>query len=486
MAQDLRAKFASEVAELARCCGPQAGEGGPVSFVCLYLGVKPDKWQDDVLRQYGRGEKRISIRSAHGVGKTSLLSWIALYNLYCRYPQTTLVTAPSGPQLDDVLWKELGKWHQKLNPLLQQVIEIKAESAVHRANPSESFITARTAKPENAESMQGRHREDGYVTIIVDEASGVEEPIFEALAGSMSGSNVTTILASNPIRTTGLFYETHNSLATEWRTHHVGKKDSARVTDDYEQMIARQYGKDSPAYRIRVLGEFPLGGHNSVIPPDLVESAMTRDVAPLPTEPVVWGLDVARFGDDRTCLAKRQGRVLLEKVMGWNGLDTMQTVGRVKAEWETTQPSARPVEILVDVIGVGAGVCDRLQQMNLPAIGINVSETPSIGETFHRLRDELWFAGKQWFARRDVAIPRDEDLLKELTAPGYGFAPTTQKIVVHSKDRVKKDHPRMGSPDKADAFLLTFAGTAATSLGMNSTLARWNEPLERELLGCEA
>jgi len=177
---------------------------------------------------------------------------------------------------------------------------------------------------------------------------------------------------------------------------------------------------------------------------------------------------------------------LLEKVMGWNGLDTMQTVGRVKAEWETTQPSARPVEILVDVIGVGAGVCDRLQQMNLPAIGINVSETPSIGETFHRLRDELWFAGKQWFARRDVGIPRDEDLLKELTAPGYGFAPTTQKIVVHSKDRVKKDHPRMGSPDKADAFLLTFAGTAATSLGMNSTMARWNEPLERELLGCEA
>ena len=89
------------------------------------------------------------------------------------------------------------------------------------------------------------------------------------------------------------------------------------------------------------------------------------------TKPV-WGLDVARFGTDKTALCKRQGPIVSE-IMAWQGLDLMQTVGRVVAEYEALPPSRQPREILVDSIGVGSGVVDRLNEIGLPVRGINVA-----------------------------------------------------------------------------------------------------------------
>jgi hypothetical protein len=135
----------------------------------------------------------------------------------------------------------------------------------------------------------------------------------------------------------------------------------------------------------------------------------------------------------------------------------MQTAGIVFEQYMECTDASRPVEILVDVIGMGAGVVDRLKELGAPVRGINVAESPSVKERYRRLRDELWFAAREWFEARDVSMPDDAGLISELTSVKYDVPGSQGKLVVESKDKMKERLPEMGSPDLADAFILTFA-----------------------------
>lgn len=203
------------------------------------------------------------------------------------------------------------------------------------------------------------------------------------------------------------------------------------------------------------MGDFPLEESDTVIPMHLCEAAVVRDVKPF--GPPVWGVDVARFGSDRTVLIKRQTNSTLAPHISWAGMDTMQSAGKVYAEWNSTLPEERPGTIFVDVIGVGAGVLDRLLELNLPAVGVNVAEAASIDDRYSRLRDELWFRARRWLEKKDCRLVKDDVLIAELSMPKYSFT-STGKIKVESKDEMKKRYPR--SPDVADAFCLTFGDSA--------------------------
>jgi hypothetical protein len=242
-----------------------------------------------------------------------------------------------------------------------------------------------------------------------------------------------------------------------WKTMRVGCEDSTQVSKQYIEECKEEYGEDSNTYRVRVLGEFPVEGDDVIIPLHLVESAVTREIEAYGEE--VWGLDVARFGDDRCALAKRRGNVLSEKVKWWKNKDIMQTVGIVVNEYN--EAKKKPIVIFVDVIGFGAGVTDRLAEQGLPVQGINVAELPAFGEKFMRMRDELWWEAREWFRRMDCKIPDDGQLVAELTLPTYAYT-SSGKIKAESKDEIKKRTARsvgsLGkSPDLADAFCLTFA-----------------------------
>jgi hypothetical protein len=262
-------------------------------------------------------------------------------------------------------------------------------------------------------------------------------------------------MAGNPTRTSGFFYDTHHSLRNRWHTMHVSCLDVPRAQGHIEDIRAK-YGDNSNAWRVRVLGEFPTSDDETVIPLELVLAAVGRDVSSLDYYPV-WGVDVARFGDDRTALAKRQANRLLEPIKHWNSTDLMVTTGMIKAEYEETPYDMRPREILIDAIGLGAGVYDRCKELGLPVRAINVGEAAATRENCMRLRDELWFKGREWFQDRTCSMPQDEALIAELTSPTYTFS-STGKMVVESKAEMKKRGLR--SPDLADAFLLTFAGAA--------------------------
>lgn len=426
----------------------------PVLFVREQFGAEPDEWQAQVLTDIAAGERRISVRSGHGVGKSTTAAWAVIWFATTRFPFKVAITAPTSSQLFDALWPEIGSWMKKLPEPVRELFEVTGDRIRLKASPADGFVTAKTSRAEQPEAMQGVH--SAHVLLIADEASGIPEPVFEAAQGSMSGTGCTTLLLGNPVRSSGLFYRTHNSL-TGWKRYHVSCLTSNRVSDEFVQEIVDSYGADSNAYRIRVLGEFPLADDNTVIPMELIEAAMMRDITTSPNEPVVWGLDVARFGSNSSVLTKRRGSVVAEKSMSWSGLDTMQLCGRIKEEYDAATGPDKPIEIFVDSVGVGGGVADRLKELDLPVRGINVGESSPMKEKFINLRAELWWSMREWFMAKSCSIPRDERMTQDLASVRYDFT-SNGKTRIESKEQMMKR--RVPSPDWGDSLMLTFAGSA--------------------------
>ena len=423
----------------------------PVGFVENVLEAKPLTWQKEFLNALARGERRISVRAGHGVGKSTACSWALIWHFCTRYPQKSVVTAPTSAQLFDALYSELKTWINKLPPVLRESFEVFSDRVVLKGAPESSFISARTSSSERPEALAGVHSE--HVLLVVDEASAVPEAVFEAAAGSMSGHSASTILISNPTRNSGLFYKTHHDLASDWFKIHVSCLNIPLVSADFVSQIKATYGEDSNAFRIRVLGEFALADDDTLIPAELVDGAIERDIVAGGGDPLIYGLDVARFGSDRTALVKRKGNVVIE-VKSWGGLDTMQVVGAIVNETKIDKPD----EICVDTIGLGSGVADRLREIGLNVRDVNVAESSAMNPNANKLRDELWLAVKDWLATRSVKLPKDEQLRHELVAPRYTFT-SSGKVQVESKDSMRKRGMR--SPDLADALCLSFASQAA-------------------------
>jgi phage terminase large subunit len=290
----------------------------------------------------------------------------------------------------------------------------------------------------------------------------------------MSGESAATVLISNPTRNSGLFFKTHHVLASEWKTYHVSCLDNPRVSRDFVKQIADTYGISSNQYRVRVLGEFALRDDDTLIPAELVDSAMIRDVAADAREPIVYGLDVARFGDDRSVLCKRRGNVVMEFRV-WQGLDLMQLTGAIVNEAKLDKPA----EICVDSIGLGSGVADRLRELGHTVRDVNVSEASAMNPQAAKLRDELWLSVKEWLNARACRLPRMDELRQELVAPTYTFT-SNGKIKVEGKADLKRRGMR--SPDLADALCISFASIASRVGGRSP---KWvpGKPMRRGIKG---
>ena len=431
----------------------------PVLFVQSVLGAEPQAWQREALEAVRDGP-RVACKSGHGVGKSALLSWVILWYLITR-PCRIVCTANSANQLSQVLWAEIQKWARKMPKGLQGQLEITSDKISVKG--VDSSCHARVSRKENPEALQGFHHE--RLLFVIDECSGVDDVIFEVAQGALSTAGSKILMVGNPTRNSGYFYDAFHKNAHRWHKMTVSCADAEYVSEDFIEDMAHQYGEDSAIFAVRVLGEFAETSEDSLIPRHLVESAVGRDVEAMTVAPI-WGLDPARFGGDRTALAKRQGNVLTEPIKAWQGKDLMETVGLILAEWETTPFMDRPSEICVDSIGVGAGVVDRLRELGMPARGVNVAESPALGNRYQRLRDELWFKCREWFEARDCQMPDHEELLQELCSLRFKIL-SSGKFKAEGKDEMKKRGLR--SPDLADAFVLTFGTQAVRAAGSVSS-----------------
>lgn len=498
----------SAFAEFVERYGPAAGEEGPILFVCeVFGGVLVDApgphnphnaidpWQQDVLRAFGRGERGISIAACHGPGKTAVAAWCSWLMLLTRFPQKTVATAPSSAQLKGALVPEVKMWGRMLPQPLQDLFEVKAEGIYLKAAPESSFFEARTARAESPEALQGVHSDN--VLLIADEASGVPEAIFEAAKGSMSGHNATTLLLSNPTRTSGTFFDTHHKIKQRWYTKQISYKDSSRVTAEFARDLREQYGENSNMFRVRALGEFPTSEMDKIVSYEDVISAQNREIVIPDGVSEVWGVDVARFGDDESVLVRRSKLGVSPLIESWQGRDTMYTSGRIKKAYDDCPPGGKPETIFVDVIGIGSGVVDRLREMGLPARGVNVSEVASMNEQYRNLRTELWHKVAEWLAMKDKSLPSKcicnicqlgndqnkehaKQLAEELVAVGYDISDSSGKVVAEPKSETRKNLGR--SPNIADALIMTFAGEPSTLLRGSEKGGwqySWNQPIRR-------
>jgi hypothetical protein len=448
----------------------------PVAFAREVAGIEPDEWQVELLDAVAAPAiRRVSVRSGHGVGKSTGVALAAVWHVLMRVPSKTVVTAPTSSQLFDACFAEMKNVAKRLKPPFNNLLELKSDRIELKSHPESTFISCRTSRAEQPEALAGVHSPS--VLLIADEASGIPSSVFEAASGSMSGHSATTILTGNPTRNTGFFYDTHNRLREDWYTMHVSCVDSPRVSEDFVEDMKRRYGEDSPAYHVRVLGNFPPSEEDTVIPVSLIEHAMANDIKVHEDTIAIWGLDVARQGGDASVLAKRQGPVI-HPLTVWRNLDLMQLTGAVKAEYDAMPPSKRPAEIIVDSNGFGAGVLDRLRELGLPARGLNVSERAMAKDTYLNLRAEIWFKMKMYLEGMDVSLPRDDALYAELAAPRYHFT-SAGKLQVESKDSMKKRG--VASPDRADAVALSLANDHTTMAFGTSSAGSWNRPLRRGL-----
>jgi hypothetical protein len=406
---------------------------------------------------------------------TALCAWLAVHFLLFRQDVKIPVTAPSSSQLKDGLIPETKRWIRELPEYFQNQLEMTEDRIRRTEDGANNFISFRTARADAPEALAGIHA--SHVLCIVDEASGVPDIVFEMAAGTLSSAGSIMVLIGNPTRPKGYFHRTQTSLSDFWFTKKVASFDSSRVTQDFVDGIAREYGLDSNVYRYKVLGEFPASTADTVIPQELIDSALDRDVDVLPKAERIWGVDPGRGGDPTGFCVRAEN--VVEALEEWSDADLMRVVGRVKQRWDETEPNLRPSTIYVDSIGLGAGVADRLRELDLPCVDVNVAESPSMKDRYVRLRSELWYAVRAWLEQRNVGLPKEMHLMAKLAAelgePQALFT-SSGKADVESKAVMKQRG--VASPNLADALCLTFAGGGAIAVGRaQGKRTAWSKPL---------
>ena len=426
----------------------------PVKFVRDILKVTPDSWQAEALTALTKSN-RVAIRSGHGVGKTALESWAVCWFLftrpYCKIP----CTAPTIRQLYDILWSEISKW-LKRSPMLDALFEWQKTKILFKSAPERWQAMARTAaRPEN---MAGFHED--HLLFILDEASGINDAIFEAVEGALTGSDNKLLICGNPTKNSGFFKRAFFEDRELYYTLKVSSADSGRVSNDYCRRLINAYGEDSDVVRVRVLGEFPKTESDGLIALEYVEEAMTRD--PVYLGELVIGVDPARFGDDETVIQPRIGNTALP-FENYRKADTMITVGRIvhKLTALMKEYNCGHATINIDEGGLGGGVVDRLREvcgeknLHVTINGCNFGGK-SRDSAYANFVTEAYFSLRDRLVNGEIILPRDDELIAQLTTRKY-LLTSSDKLILEDKKSFKK---RIGrSPDRADALCLAFAPT---------------------------
>ena len=353
----------------------------PVYYFRIAFGIDPTEQQTDFLNEIRLPGAKVSIASGHGTGKSTSFAGAALWFLDTHIDALVPCTAPTAHQLEDVLWREMYGLYNRMPDEMKGEISFNSER-VRRRN-SNGMIVARTARPENPDALQGFHAPE--ILFLIDEAAGVADAIFEVARGALSTPNARVAMAGNPTKLTGYFHSSHHMNRDSWTRLRFSCLESPLVDPSYAADIIREYGEDSDMYRVRVLGKFPHSGIYNLIPLELVEAAMERTAPPDWQEymPIVFGVDPAYEGTDRSSIVMRQG--LFAKVLfAGRGLRTDELAVRAN----TLAHKYSPQTIFVDKTGVGAGVLDQLRNLGAPAVGIAFSNAPDDGERFTNKRIE--------------------------------------------------------------------------------------------------
>jgi phage terminase large subunit len=443
----------------------------PLTFVREVLGAEPDAWQHDVLMQFPSSPRQ-AMACSKGPGKTALLAWLAWNFLLTRRRPKMAATSITGDNLADGLWAEMAKWQAKSALLSSLFTWTKTRITCNEA-PAEWFMSARSwpkgGDPnQQADTLAGLHADN--LMFIIDEAGGIPDAVMAAAEAGLAnaglgGKEAHIVMAGNPTHLEGPLYRACTTELDLWKVYRVSADPddpmrTPRVSVEWARQQIQKYGKDNPWVLVNVFGKFPPSSINALLGPDDIAAAKKRQ----PTDDSwkmlarILGVDVARYGDDSSVIARRAGQVLLPFEQRRN-LDSIQgagwTVTRHKDFFGDGQNRKGDAIFVDDSGGYGAGWLDQMRSMNYTPQGISFAGKPNDPRYFNK-RSEMHFELAEW-VKTVGCIPDDPEFEAELLAHTYCFR--GDKLWVEEKDQVKEKLGR--SPDKADAAALTHAQKVA-------------------------
>ena len=417
----------------------------PIRYCVEILNYEPDKWQADDLRAT-LTNKRGAVASGHGVGKTRLVASKIHWFLSTRPHPQVVVTANTKTQLDTKTWRELAKINQ--NAVNKDLFDMSASRFWLKDQPQTWFASAIPWTEHKSEAFSGTHEE--HVLYVFDEASSIPNIIWEVSEGAMTTAGSMFWAYGNPTRNTGKFAECFGRFKHRWFNMQVDSRTAKMADQTQIKQWIEDYGEDSDFVRVRVRGVFPRAGTNQFISSEDVDACKGYKSHGYESHAVIFGIDVARFGDDQNVVCIRQGRKVLP-LLKWRDIDTMQTASKIIELSKEYDPDI----LFIDGGGVGGGVIDRVKQLMQPTKirEINFGSTPNNPEKYYNKRAEMWGIARDNI-KSGIEIPNDIELINDLIAVEYGFT-NKQQIQLERKEDMKKRG--LSSPDCGDAFSLTFA-----------------------------
>lgn len=435
-----------------------------VRFVRDVFDVEPDVWQADALRSWTdpNPRKRVAMQACAGPGKSAVLAWCGWHGLLCsstapkKHPNG-YATSITSDNLKDGLWKEMAVWYDR-SPLLQKAFVVQKERIFSRRHPDTWFLSARTFSKSADLEAQGRTLSGAhapYIFYLIDESGEMAPSVLRSAEQGLSNCEWGRIAtAFNPTSHSGMGYFIASEQSHLWDLIRItGDPDDARRSKRIDLEWAREqikmYGRENPWVMAYILGTFPPTAINALLSVDEVRAAMQRNIPDRDYAGMQMriGIDVARFGDDRTVLFPRQGRRALDPIVLRNA-DSLTIAGRIvheKAKWKSEQ------EMIDNSGGWAAGVIDQCKLGGLSLFPVD-SSAPAMDPRYFNRRSEVKFLSAEW-VKTGGWLPNMPELVREFTAETYWFE--GGKLRVEDKRLVKK---RLGaSPDLKDAFDYTFA-----------------------------
>jgi phage terminase large subunit len=468
----------------------------PVEFMREVLGVDPWPMQEEITRSVWEN-RYTSVASCHSIGKSFITAAIVITFLHTHENSIVLTTAPTGRQVEMVLWRNINTiWHKAKRPLLG-----RPPLTTRYDIDSSWYAIGFKPNTEETDPMQGFHADD--ILAIVDEAAGAPPNLINGMMAAMTSRGARFMMIGNPTSTSGPFYDSHHSKKHMFKTYKVAWPDTPNFKDPeqnrwpglitqqwVEEQIERE-GLNSPFVQSRIFAEW-VSSDDVLIAQADIERAQNKaldDFDSADLYPVQAGLDVARDGQDKTVLTVRKGQWVQEVIRITNATDGWEVAGKVLRHLADHYPDCR--ELKIDEIGVGSSVLDAATHAaaDFPEFrhvwirGVNFSRKPWAEEKYRNQRCEAYGMLANRFKSGAIGGHIPDETGAELSDIKYTFDGRHTQAVIESKEDWRARHSR--SPDYADSLVLAFYDPPPEEdkvlgvLAFGAAKQRWGKSLRR-------
>lgn len=426
---------------------------------CRALGFTPSFQQRLLLDAVKAGHKRIACKSGQGPGKTTVSAVIGLWRTWRRFGALTVITAPTMRQCRDVWLVEARRRLKNAHPVLQKFFNITKSKVEIGGDPDWGVRLVTATKEENA---QGYHQDN--MTVIVEEASGVNREIITQFKGTISNEDSLFILIGNPNTRDCAFFDCFNRHRHDWHclTFNAEETPSYIVDPASRRKLADEFGRDSDVYRVRVLGEFPHSDPNCVISSDQCEACLDkslylkhilthRDSDCGGGRAQQFGIDLARFGGDESSIFRRSGNTIVE----WKTFNHTEPGHVVDAAFQMQMEAGwkdRDTVFVVDAGGMGQGVMSKFYDAGKKVVEFH-NGGKSLDPQYDNKITEGWFTLGRKLKNKNASIPNDNILIQQLCGRQY-FTTKKGKLILETKDQYLERNEN--SPDRADGIVYAF------------------------------